>query len=120
MGSEARRDEKGRTVWAVAEEGAPAARGYLGEADLDLDPADGVVAPVGVDLALEGLEEEGVVAVLVGELCATRGVGGGVGQLGGWRKKERRRTLRGRKATATVAGFAPLSKTERVRRSSVS
>ena len=53
----------GRTIWAIADERAPSALGELGEADLDFDLAYGVVTLGGVDLALEGLEDEGLVSM---------------------------------------------------------
>ena len=58
----------GRTIWAVAHDGAPAAGHDLGEADLDLDLSDGVAALLWVYLALEGRELELLVAVLVRKL----------------------------------------------------
>lgn len=56
------------TIWRVSGEAAPTAMGHLDEADLDLDFADSVVGFGRVDLAFEGLEDEGLVSVGVGEL----------------------------------------------------
>lgn len=58
----------GRTIWAVAHDGAPAAGHDLGEADLDLDLPDGVAALLRLYLALEGRELELLVPVLVRKL----------------------------------------------------
>ncbi len=58
-----------RTIWGIADECPPSAVRHLDKAHLDLDFADGVVALGWVDLTLEGLEDEALVAMLVGKLC---------------------------------------------------
>lgn len=56
------------TVWGVADEIPPAARGHFREANLDLDLAYGEVACCWVDLAAQGFKCQGLLAIFVVKL----------------------------------------------------
>ena len=108
-----------RTIGTLAHQRAPSALRHLDQPHLNLHLSNGEVALVEVDLTLEGLEDEGLVAMGVGKLCAPhRGLvfGGGKGD----RPGACGRTLRGSKEILTCSGSAPLSKIESVSFSSVS